>query len=112
MGELTIQIAAVVVAALSVGIAYLKRQLDNIDKHVNHKTKYGRSESLYELAHKNDLIQNQMLELVKTVKSNVESNGTAVDRLTRSHIKDKKDLHEFKSEVRTRLDKLETKERD
>ena len=107
MGELTVQIAAVVVAAISVAVAYLKRQLDGIDKHVNHKTRYGRTESLYELAHKNDLVQEQMLELVKTVKTNVEHNGNAVDKLTRSHLRDKKDLHEFKTEVRSRLDKLE-----
>ena len=110
MGELTVQIAAVVVAAISVAVAYLKRQLDGIDKHVNHKTRYGRTESLYELAHKNDLVQEQMLELGKTVKTNVEHNGDAVDKLTRSHLRDKKDLHEFKTEVRSRLDKLETKE--
>jgi hypothetical protein len=110
MGELTVQIAAVIVAVISVAVAYLKRQLDGIDKHVNHKTRYGRTESLYELAHKNDLVQEQMLELVKTVKTNVEHNGDAVDKLTRSHLRDKKDLHEFKTEVRSRLDKLETKE--
>lgn len=107
MGELTIQIAAVVVAAISMGVAYLKRQLDGIDKHVNHKDKYGRTESLYELAHKNDLVQEQMLELVKTVKTNVEHNGDAVDRLNRAHIKDRKELKDFKVEVRSRLDKLE-----
>ncbi len=110
MGELTVQIAAVIVAVISVAVAYLKRQLDGIDKHVNHKTRYGRTESLYELAHKNDLVQEQMLELVKTVKTNVEHNGDAVNKLTRSHLRDKKDLHEFKTEVRSRLDKLETKE--
>ena len=112
MGELTVQIAAVVVAAISVAVAYLKRQLDGIDKHVNHKTRYGRTESLYELAHKNDLVQEQMLELVKSVKTNVETNGEAVDRLTKSHLNDKRDLHEFKTEVRSRLNKLESGEKN
>ena len=100
-------IAAIVVASLTGGVAYLKRQLDGIDKHVNHKEQHGRTESLYDLAHKNDLVQEQMFELVKSVKDNVESQGDGLLRLARTVDLNNKDLQQFKAEVSSRLEKLE-----
>ena len=104
MTEVVGAIAALVVLAVTGGVAFLKKQLDGMN---GHKTKHGRTESLYDLACKNDIVQEQMLELVKSVKGNVESQSDRITRLAKAVLVDRKDLQRFKIEVRDRLEKLE-----
>lgn len=105
MTEVVGAIAALVVLAMTGGVAFLKKQLDGVN--TGRGTKHGRSESLYDLACKNDLVQEQMLELVKSVKGNVETQGERITRLSKAVLVDRKDLQRFKTEVRERLEKLE-----
>ncbi len=109
LSEVIGALAAVVVAAMSIGVAYIKKQFNNVEEQINHKGKHGRHENLYDLAHKNDIVQAQMFELVKSVKKSVESNGEQVDRLKRAHITNRREFLSFKTEIKNRLEKLEDK---
>ena len=106
LSEIVGGVAAIVVAIMSVGVAYLKKQ---VEEHINHSSKPGKGENLYDLARKNDIVQAQMFELVKSVKKSVESNGEQVDRLKRAHITNRREFLSFKTEIKNRLEKLEDK---
>ena len=109
LSEIVGGVAAIVVAIMSVGVAYLKKQVNNVEEHINHRSKPGKGENLYDLARKNDIVQAQMFELVKSVKKSVESTGVQVDRLKRAHITNRREFLSFKTEMKNRLEKLEDK---
>lgn len=60
-------IIGAMVALATAGTAWLNFKVKDLDKQVNNKTKHGRKESLYELAHKNDIIAEQQLGMLKMI---------------------------------------------
>lgn len=109
--EIVVQAVVIILGALGslfvTGITAVKVWLKKIDKEVNHKNKHGRKETLYELAHKNDIVAEQTFMIVKEMSSDFSTAKRAVSKLAASHAEDKAALKKFKTEVRTRLKRIE-----
>ena len=71
MENYSVALSGFIVAVITAATAYLNQRLKGLDQQVNNKGRHNRSESLYELAHKNDIITSQQLEMLKMVKGKV-----------------------------------------
>jgi len=60
-------IIGALVALVTAGTAWLNFKVKDLDRQVNNKSKHGRKESLYELAHKNDIIAEQQLGMLNMI---------------------------------------------
>ena len=71
MQDYSVALSGFIVAAITAATAYLNQKLKILDQQVNNKGRHNRSESLYELAHKNDIIAKQQLEMLSMIKEKV-----------------------------------------
>ena len=59
--------SGLLIAVVTGATAWINYKLKDLDKQVNNKGKHGRKESLYELAHKNDIIAQQQLGMLNMI---------------------------------------------
>ena len=116
MDSLYVSLVGFVTVIVSAATYMIKRWISRIDKEVNHKHLHGRTETLYELAHRTDRFAEQTFELTKNINQDVIENKKKLDGVCASHRKSKqavdelrKDFDSHVSEMNQRLDRLEGK---
>ena len=67
MDDLGQPTSGLLIAVVTGATAWINYKLKDLDKQVNNKGKHGRKESLYELAHKNDIIAQQQLGMLNMI---------------------------------------------
>lgn len=73
MDDLWQPTSGLLIAVVTAATAWINHKLKDLDRQVNNKGLHGRKESLYELVHKNDIIAEQQLGMLKMIDEKLDN---------------------------------------
>lgn len=109
MQDYSVALSGFIVAAITAATAYLNQKLKVLDQQVNNKGRHNRTESLYELAHKNDVIAQQQLQMLKMIQEKVGITEEVCENNTRKLEQIESRVQEDQAENKERFDAIDVR---
>jgi hypothetical protein len=109
MQDYSVALSGFIVAAITAATAYLNQKLKVLDQQVNNKGRHNRTESLYELAHKNDVIAQQQLQMLKMIQEKVGVTEEVCEKNTRKLERIETRVQEEQEENKERFDAIDVR---